>query len=191
MPACPKFILTFIGIILNGFGLACGVKAFINTQRSYGDGPLFPTATKIYSAFKNIACRLLFFLRKKRDQVVYEEDIETVVAIGINMRTVTRVGFPENISDPESIARLIRAVIGIYEELDRDYKSLNEQLSETANKLSILSQVVDEKNKMQEEFSRKAVSGEVPLQLRSLLFIGSGTILMAIPTLWESILLLL
>lgn len=186
MPVCPKFIFTVIGIILNGYGLVRGVNALIKTHQTYGDGSLFPTVTKIYHAFKKIAYRALFIFGKKRDQnISMGGSVAKVVVEGISAKGVARVGFPEGISDSESIARLVRAVTDIYEELDRDCKNLSEQQNEITNKLENLLQRVNEESKRLETLSRKAVTGGIPLQVKSLLLIGFGTILMAAPTLWE------
>lgn len=186
MPVCPKFILTVVGIILNGSGFVCGVNALIKTHHAYGDGAVFPTVTKIYKAFKKNAYRALSIFGKKKNQnISMGGSAAEVVVEGISAKGVARVGFPEGISDSESIARIVRAVTGIYEELDRDYKNLNEQQNKITNKFEDLLQRVDEENKRLETLSRKAVAGEIPLQVMSLLLIFFGTILMATPTLWD------
>lgn len=172
------------GTILNVAGIFCAACVLFKIQRSYGRGPLFPWTLNSLRIIKIIIRRLMFWSRRRKDAVVHVGGA-SATATRCSARMVVRVGFPDGITDAQKMERLIRAITGIYSELDEDRQSSTRQHGMLVERIEDLSRYIDRESRRLETLSRETVSGDVPLQLVSLLLIGFGTVLTAVPTLWQ------
>jgi len=101
-----------------------------------------------------------------------------------SIRLTIRKGlvFDEGTTDAEKIIKLVEAIKYIYEELDENrqhadgkYDTLIKLLNDTTNRLN-------SESKRLEALSKEIATGDVRPQLISILLIGFGTLLAAIPT---------
>ncbi len=172
-----------LGTILNVLGLVCAARALVHAWKAYGQGPLLPWLA-------NGLIRAAAVLRHltpwaKRNATVQTMSGSMAVTSSLSARVTIRVGFPESLSDRERIDRLVRAVEGIYDELG-EYRSIsNREQAAVSERVSKLAAQLDTESKRLETLSKEAVSQDVRLQLLGLLFIGFGTVLTLVPTVWQ------
>ncbi len=88
-----------------------------------------------------------------------------------------RIGFKSEVSRAKRINRLEQAFEYIYDEIDYKDTKINLQHQRLSKSLNKLEEQVNKESKRLEAFSKEAVTGDVRLQLRGLVFIGSGTFL--------------
>lgn len=185
MSAKAALIFVGVGTGFNIVGLICGVCALCKTWRAYRFKPIFPQLSNICKTLKKIVGKLKFWSWRRKGSVMHTDGATACVAISGSARRILRVGFPDNISDSEKVKCLIRAVRGIYMELDEDRRNLANKYASLSKRFEDRLQHVDQENRRLEELTREAVSGEVPLQLMGLLLIALGTLLTTIPTIWH------
>lgn len=171
------------GTILNVLGLVCSARALVHAWEAYGQGPLLPWLANglIWAA----AMRRHLKPWAKRNATVQTLSGSVTATSSVSGRVTVQVDFPEDLSDRERIDRLVRAVKGIYNELGEARSISNREQAEVSERVSKLAAQLDTESKRLETLSKEAVSQDVRLQLLGLLFIGFGTVLTLVPTIWQ------
>lgn len=177
-------IFVVIGTALNAIGIAFAVRTLCIAWDSYGHGPLWPWATRQKRKLSDVARRIKF--RSKKSAEVHTLSARASSKSSASIRLTIRKGlfFDEGATDAEKIIKLVEAIKYIYEELDENrqhadgkYDTLIKLLNDTTNRLN-------SESKRLEALSKGIATGDVRPQLISILLIGFGTLLGAIPTIF-------
>jgi len=185
MPDWLVLALLGVGTALNLFGLYCGWRAFVAAWDTYGEGNLWPWLAAAVARARSVLRRLTF--RGQRDAHALSVSGAAMSTSSASVRVTARMGFPDEASDAERIASLVRAVRGIYDELAEDRSIANRRDMEVSQRLSELSTMIGDESRRLEGLSKEIASGDVRLQLVGLMAIGLGTVLMAIPGIWQTL----
>jgi hypothetical protein len=182
MPTAVSLAFVLTGTALNIFGLVCGGRAFVIAHAAYGSGPLLPWVASASGSVRALWRRMTPWV--KRGSVV-DVSMAATLTSRVSARATVRTGFPSDLTDAERIERLVRAVDGIYAELDEDRLMANELHTAVTEKIDRLAVRLDDESQRLEALTREVASSDVRLQLRGLVSIALGTILLALPTVWE------
>jgi hypothetical protein len=170
------------GTVLNITGIVCAARTLCDAWVSYGHGPLWPWATRQKRKLSDVARRIKF--RSKKSAEIHTLSARASSKSSASIRLTIRKGlvFDEGTTDAEKIIKLVEAIKYIYEELDENrqhadgkYDTLIKLLNDTTNRLN-------SESKRLEALSKEIATGDVRPQLISILLIGFGTLLAAIPT---------
>jgi hypothetical protein len=183
MPGWLALTLLGIGTALNIFGLFCAGTAFKASWDEYGEGDLWPWLGAAITRTKQVASRLAFWRRQVPQTV--EVSGAGMVASGGYGRATVRMGFPQDASDAERIAQLERAVQGIYDDLAEDRGVASRHDAEFTQRLEEVDNKIESESQRLEDLSRAAASSDIQLQLVGLMAIGVGTVLTAVPGIWQ------
>lgn len=179
------FSLLSVGALCTIAGLYFGVAALVATWRSYGDGPLLPWVGAGLGVITTLYRRLTPWVR--RDTTFHPLSGSATANVTASARARIRVGLPKDGADRELLGALARAVGGIYNEIDEDRIETQENLSAILLQLQALETGLKRESERLEALSKSAVSGDVRVQLVSLLLIGLGTLVSLLPSAWNAL----
>jgi hypothetical protein len=170
-----------IGVLLNLIGIIITIKATVNMWHAYGPGPVWPWVHKALSICR-VKIKLLHPWRRK-GKSVHIQGLPASIAVtsSVSVKLRKRLGFKgEDDSNEKRIRRLEEAVMGLYRELDENKADTEKSNSALRKSIGDLQQKLKEESRRLEAFSKEAVTGDIRLQLRGLLFIGLGTLISSI-----------
>lgn len=177
------FTLVTLGTALNLFGLYCGGKAFVAAWRKYGDGDLWPWIRKTASAARAVGRRIAFW--RRRDTTVFSVSGSAHAATSASAYVTARPGFPDTDHEEQRYAQLQRAIEMAFDQMLEDRSRANRQNAEFEKRLSEIKTQVEGETRRLEDLSKEIASGDVRLQLLGLMAIGFGTVLLALPSIWN------
>jgi len=177
--------LIAIGIALNLFGLYCGGRAFVAAWRKYGDGDLWPWVAKTVSAVRTAGRRMAFW--RRRDTTVLSVSGSAHATSGASAYVTVRPGFPDTDHEEQRYAQLQRAIEMAFDQMSEDRGRANRKIAEFEKRLGDVRAQVEAETQRLEDLSKEIASGDVRLQLLGLMAIGFGTVLLALPSIWNTL----
>ena len=177
-----------VGFLFNVTGIYLTLTATINVWRAYGTGPVWPWISYNMRKIRSMIKRLTFWTRKRKDARIPVKPASAVASGSeIIINGIKRLNFNAAMSDDMRFKRLEEAVMGIYKELDESREDTKEEHDALRVSINDLEKQVSNESERLEAFSKEAVTDDIRLQLVGLIFIGSGVIFAALPTIWSYI----
>lgn len=174
-------LIFIFGAFLNLFGIVITIKATINVWHAYGPGPVWPWGNKAMSICRAKLKRLNPWRRKGKSIHTQGIPASFSMAGSVSVKLRKRLAFKdEDDTNEKRLSRLEEAVMGLYKELDNNEAATQKDHSDFRESINELKQNLDEESRRLEAFSKDAVSSDVRLQLRGLLYIGFGTLISSV-----------
>ncbi|MCT2279512.1 hypothetical protein M3G91_18005 [Micromonospora chalcea] len=173
--------LTLLGLTLTllGSGFAC--VALWRDHRAYGDGPVFPWLAGAWQWLRQQSFRLLPWLR--RPATVSPQTTSVSGSVETTWAVFVGPEIPEDAPLEKQVALLVQRVNYIEKAARDDRARHNQDIGAMQDEMIKLGERLDQADRDVERLAKDAAVGTARLQLRGLLLVGVGTILMAIPTL--------
>lgn len=174
-----------IGFAFNLTGLILGGKAFVVTWAEFGDGPLWPWLARLGQHLAAGFNRLNPWRRRDATGLAVSGAAHANATASVHV--VGRVGFATDAPDTELIRQLVSAVEGIYKELSDERELTRQAIASVQGQLGeVQAQLTSETSRL-EQLSKKVAVGDVRIQLTALVAIGIGTVLSAVPAIWDAL----
>ncbi|MGW7537548.1 hypothetical protein [Amycolatopsis sp. NPDC054798] len=175
-----KIVLTALGLVLSVVGICLAAVAYASTNREHGTEPIWPALNRSLTIIRSLVRRLL---RRNRDVTLHDAVGAIRVSGGIAQGegTVTGGNAPASLPLDEQLRwverRIERVEMAAAQEVSRRSSAvhaLHTAIGETERKIRQVEHA-------SRELARSVAVGTVRLQIASLLFVGGGTVALAIP----------
>jgi hypothetical protein len=174
-----KIVLTALGLALSVIGICLAAGAYVSTHRQHGTEPLWPALNRFLAKARYLVRRVL---GRNRDVTVHAGTAAgvattTIQAEGVVSRGPAPVGLPL-----EEQLRWIERRIELVE-----MEAIQERSRRSSDVHALRTAIGDTERHIREvehagrELARSVAIGTVRLQIASLLFVGAGTVALAIP----------
>jgi hypothetical protein len=180
--------LIALGTACNLLGLYCGGKAFLASWRRYGDGELWPWLAHAIGVARALLRRVIFWRKPKARTLSLNATASGSSSLEAYLSQ--RPGFADPGTDTQRFAMLQHAIELAFDQMSRDQERANRKHAETQMRLSSIASQLENEARRLEGMSREIASGGVQLQLLGLMAIGVGTVLTTLPSIWDTVVVL-
>ena len=179
-------VTTCVGLLLTIAGVSCAGVAFFQTWREHERRPLFPALAVALIRGRAAARRLAWWRTPKHTTAQLSAVLPGLSGSMQGHLTVYGPDIPPDAPVEEAVRLLLRRVERIEEtardDRQRSTTSVAELRTELASRAGALRETVRETDNDLRELTKKVAVGTVKLQLWGLILVGTGTVLMTIPT---------
>ncbi|MGW3966839.1 hypothetical protein ACWED2_43970 [Amycolatopsis sp. NPDC005003] len=175
-----KIVLTIVGLLLSIVGIGLAVGAYVSTNREHGTEPVWPAITRALGWARHSLRRVL---RRNRD-------LDVRVAAGAAMATgvaihaegiVSRGPAPVALSMEEKFRWIERRIELVEQEALQERSRRGDDVRALRTAVGDTERQIREVENASRELARSVAIGTVRLQITSLLFVGAGTVALAVP----------
>ncbi|WP_326955755.1 hypothetical protein [Amycolatopsis sp. NBC_01286] len=175
-----KIVLTALGLVLSVIGICLAAGAYASTNQEHGTEPIWPALDRLLAGSRHLVRRLL---RRNRDVTVHDVVGAIRVPTGFvqGEGTVTGGNAPTDLSLEEQLRwverRIERVEMAAAHEASRrstEVYALRAAIGDTERRIRDVEQA-------SRALARSVAVGTVRLQVTSLLFVGAGTVFLAVP----------
>lgn len=175
-----KIVLTTLGLVLSVVGICLAAVAYASTNREHGTEPIWPALNRSVSSIRNLVRRLL---RRNRDVTVHDAVGAIRVSGGVvqGEGTVSGGNAPADLSLEEQLRWIERRIERVEAAAAQEASRRSHDVHALRTEIGDAERKIREVEHASRELARSIAVGTVRLQIASLLFVGAGTVALAIP----------
>lgn len=174
-------LTTCVGLLLAIAGAICASVALFQTWRQHERRPLFPMLAAALRRART-AARHLTRWRKPRNQTIQASAVLSASSVMQAHLTVQGPAIPEDAPVDEAVRLLVRRVERIDENAREDRQQHKTSVKELRTELASAAAALRETDDDLRALTKNVAVSTVKLQLWGLILVGTGTVLMMIPT---------
>jgi hypothetical protein len=174
-------LLTWVGLFVTLVGVGCGVIAYRRTWTEHGSGPLWPVVHRGGTLLRHWMMRLLPFRRRRGVTVQAGAALSAEAAMSVRA-IKSGLLVPDDAPLDQQIRLLVRRIEHVEYEAAEDRKQHKTDIKAVRADMSNLAMRLRQADRDLEALAKSVAASTVRLQVVGLILVGSGTSLMALPT---------
>ncbi|HET6706898.1 hypothetical protein [Amycolatopsis sp.] len=174
-----KIVLTALGLTLSVVGICLAGGAYVATHREHGTEPLWPALNRFLAATRHLVRRVL---RRNRNVTVHAVGAAGAAAAVLQAEgVVSRGPAPADLPLEDQLRWIERRIELVEIEATRERSRRSTDVHALRTAIGDTERQIREVEQASRELARAVAIGTVKLQITSLLFVGAGTVALAIP----------
>jgi len=174
-----KIALTALGLLLSVIGICLAGGAYVSTNREHGSGPVWPVLNRLLTGARHLVRRAL---RRNRDVTIHATGAAgATVAVLQGEGVVSRGPAPPDLSVEEQLRWIERRIELVEMEAIRERSRRSSDVHALRTAIGDTERQIREVENASRELAKSVAVGTIRLQITSLLFVGAGTVALAIP----------